>query len=87
VTARRSFWIVTDVPFDPRSPGARRLARDWVPHLERWEMRVPDGHFYTEGDGSTIPAGQTVDVGAPHGQQLREHGYEFVSVHQMRGSH
>jgi hypothetical protein len=42
------------VPFDPSSPGARRLARDSVPHLERWEMRVPDNHTFMEGDGSMI---------------------------------
>jgi hypothetical protein len=71
---------VASVPFDPTSAGARRLAREYVPFLERWEMRVPDGHFFTEGDGDVIEAGRTIDVGAPEGQELLQRGYELVSV-------
>jgi hypothetical protein len=67
-------------PFDPSSPGARRLAGDWVPHLERWEMRVPDSHTFMQGDGSLIWTGETVEVGAPHGRELVERGYELVST-------
>ena len=72
---------MTNVPFDYGSPGARRLARDWVPHLERWQMRVPEDHLFVEGDGHMIRAGQTIEVGAPHGQQLVHRGYELVSTH------
>jgi hypothetical protein len=60
------------------------LARDWVPHLERWEMRVPAGHFFTEGDGNVIDAGGTIEVGAPEGEELVQHGYELVSVRRLR---
>jgi hypothetical protein len=84
LAVRHTFCGVTAVPFDPTSPGARRLARDWVPELERWEMRVPDGHVFIEGNGSVIQAGETNGVGAPIGRQLVERGYELVGVHRMR---
>lgn len=70
--------------FDPSSSGARRLALDWLPYLERWEMRVPDGRSFIEGDGRVIGAGRTIEVGAPEGQQLVGCGYVLVSVRQMR---
>jgi hypothetical protein len=82
--AGRSLRWVTAFPFDPTSAGAQRLARDWVPHLERWEMRVPDGHMFTEGDGTVIEAGGPVVVGATEGPRLVQHGYELVRIHQLR---
>lgn len=75
---------MTDFWFDPASPGARRLARQWVPCLERWEVRVPDGHFFVEGDGEVVKGGGTMEVGAPAGEQLVQHGYELVSVRRVR---
>ena len=80
----RSLVLVTAFSFDPTSAGARRLARDWVPHLERWEMRVPSGHFFIEGHGSMIEAGRMIEVGAPEGRQLVQHGFELVSVRRVR---
>jgi hypothetical protein len=52
--------------------------------LERWEMRVPEGHVFAEGQGHMIRPGQTINVGAPHGQQLVARGYELVSKHRTR---
>jgi hypothetical protein len=52
-------------PFDPSSPGARRLARDWVPDLERWEMRVPNGHVFTDGGALILP--QPLELNDLHG--------------------
>lgn len=75
---------MTSFSFDPASVGARRLARDCVPHLERWEMRVPKGHFFTEGDGNVLEAARTIEVGAPEGKQLVERSYELVSIRQVR---
>ena len=71
-------------PFDPMSAGARRLARDWLPYLERWEMRVPEGHMFTEGDGTVIEAGGRIEVGAPEGPLLVNRGYQLVSIRQLR---
>jgi hypothetical protein len=71
---------VTADPFDAGSTGARRLARDWVPHLERWEMRVPDGHTFIEDDGRIIRSGQTIEVAARRGRQLVDRGYDLVST-------
>ena len=75
---------MTAFSFDPTSAGARRLARDWMPYLERWEIRVPDGHFFAEGAGTVIAAGRTLEVEAPEGRQLVRWGYELVSVRQER---
>ncbi len=47
-------------------------------------MRVPDGRFFTEGNGDVIEAGRTIEVGGPEGQKLVEHGYELVSIRQIR---
>jgi hypothetical protein len=47
---------------DPEIP-ARGAAVDWAPELERWEMRVPAGHHFREGDGRVVRAGQTMEVG------------------------
>lgn len=80
---QRSLVRVERLPFDPESPGARRLARDWLPELERWEMRVPTGHVFHEGEGD-VRAGQMMEVGAPAGKQLLEHGYELVSIRRLR---
>jgi hypothetical protein len=43
-------------------------------------MTVPVGHFYTEPDGTLVEPGHRVEVGAPFGRQLAEHGYDLVSV-------
>lgn len=80
----RSLVGVTALAFDPHSPGARRLARDWVPELERWEMRVPGGHFFQLADEDVVEAGQTIEIGAPEGALLLEHGYELVGIRRMR---
>ena len=64
---RASAWGVTALPFDPDSQGAKHLARDWLPELERWEMRVPDGHLFHWADEDIAIAGQTMEVGAPAG--------------------
>jgi hypothetical protein len=71
-------------PFDPESPGARRLARDWLPELERWEMQVPGGHFFRLDEDHVVGAGQMMEVGAPAGKLLRERGYELVGIRRMR---
>jgi hypothetical protein len=72
------------LPFDPESQGAKRLARDWLPELERWEMRVPDGHLFHLADEDIAMAGQTMEVGAPAGKLLLERGYELVGVRRLR---
>jgi hypothetical protein len=60
--------------FDPNSPGARKLARDWLPHLERWEVRIAPGRSFVEPDGTVIRAGETMDVPAPLGRQAIDQG-------------
>lgn len=47
-------------------------------------MRVGDGHSYVESDGTVAQAGDIVEVGAPHGKQLFDLGYELVSVRRIR---
>jgi hypothetical protein len=79
----RRLVTVTALPFDPDSPGARRLARTWLPELERWEMRVPGGHFFRLDKDQVVEAGQTIAVGAPAGKLLRERGYELVGITRM----
>ena len=74
---------VTALPFDPRSPGARRLARTWLPELDRWEMRVPSGHVFHVADEG-VGAGHMLEVGAPAGKQLLERGYELVGIRRLR---
>ena len=82
-SAARRLVLVTAWPFDPESPGARRLARDWLPELERWEMRVPSGHVFHEAQGD-VTAGETMEVGAPAGKQLLEYGYELMGIRRLR---
>jgi hypothetical protein len=73
--------------FDPKSPGARRLARTWVPHLERWELRMTNNRRFIDDDGRVIEPGQTVEVGGPHGRELVERGSaELVGVRLMSAS-
>lgn len=52
--------------------------------MQRWEMRVPDGHRFTDGDGTVTEAGGMIEVGAPDGPQLVQCGYELVSICQLR---
>ncbi|MBO0729612.1 MAG: hypothetical protein J2P57_10160 [Acidimicrobiaceae bacterium] len=47
-------------------------------------MRVPDGHFFVEDDGNVIDAGRTLEVAAPAGRRLAEHGYELVNIREVR---
>ena len=47
-------------------------------NLERWDMRVPGGHFFHVDKDHVVEAGQTMEVGAPAGKLLRERGYELV---------
>ena len=47
-------------------------------------MRIGDGHFYIEDDGDVLQAGDLVEVGAPHGKQLVDRGYELVSVRRIK---
>lgn len=76
---------VRSLSFDPNSRGARRLTRDWWPHLERWEVRVQAGHFFIEDDGGVVGPGETMEVPAPHGRQLIERGSAaLVSTRRMR---
>lgn len=76
---------MTSPSFDPNSRGARRLARDWWPHLERWAVRIQTGHFFIEDDGSVVEPGEMMEVPAPHGRQLIERGSaELVSTHRIR---
>jgi hypothetical protein len=51
--------------------------------LERWEMRVPAGHVFHLA-AEDVWAGQTMEVGAPAGKQLLEHGYELVGIRRLR---
>jgi hypothetical protein len=50
------------VGFDPRRLGAQKLARDWLPHLDRWEVRICSGHFLVAPDETVARAGDTVEV-------------------------
>ena len=68
------------ISFDPRSPGARRLARDWLPNLERWELRVPEGRLHFHDDGTMADPGAVIEVSGPHGRELAARGYEVLSV-------
>lgn len=73
--------------FDPESPGARRLARTWAPHLERWELRMTDNRCFIDDGGRVIEPGQTVEVGGPHGRELVKRGSaELVGVRRMRAT-
>jgi hypothetical protein len=47
-------------------------------------MRVPADHMFRDDDGSVIPPGQTVEVGAPQGAELVERGYELVGTRRLR---
>jgi hypothetical protein len=82
--AVRNLRRVSTRPFDPASRGARRLARDWLAHLERWEMRVPIGHIFTEGDGTMIESGRRIEVSASEGEQLVECGYKLIRIRRAR---
>ena len=46
-------------------------------------MRVPVGHHFIDDDGTVIGAGQSIEIGAPGGQQLAERGYELVSIRRV----
>ncbi|MFZ1994370.1 MAG: hypothetical protein WAU75_09685 [Solirubrobacteraceae bacterium] len=46
-------------------------------------MRVPSGHVFHLPD-EDVGAGQTMEVGAPSGKQLLEHGYELVGIRRLR---
>jgi hypothetical protein len=60
--------------FDPDSRGARLLAQTWAGQLERWTVRIADGHIYC-GDGEyLVPAGQTVEVSSSRARQMIENG-------------
>lgn len=70
--------------FDPRSLGAQKLARDWLPHLERWEVCIRAGHLFVEPDGTMVRAGETLEIPAPHGQRMVDRGSaEFVSRYRI----
>jgi hypothetical protein len=75
------------ISFDPRSPGAQRLARDWLPELERWALRVPDGHMHFEEDGTMTSPGAVIDVSGPRGRELAARGYEVLSVKRISAHH
>jgi hypothetical protein len=69
--------------FDPQSPGARQLARTWLPHLERWQIRHVDGSLLT--DHGVIQAGEIFEVPGPHGRRLVEGGSaELISRRRIR---
>lgn len=82
-TSERSLVRATALPFDPESPGARRLAPDWLPELEGWEMQIPSAHVF-HLPGEDVGAGQTLEVGAPAGEQLLKHGYKLVGIRRLR---
>jgi hypothetical protein len=46
-------------------------------------MRVPAGHVFHLA-AEDVWAGQTMEVGAPAGKQLLEHGYELVGIRRLR---
>jgi len=75
---------MASISFDSQSPGAQRLARNWLPHLERWEVRIRPGHIFVEPAGSVVEAGQTMEVAAPQGRQLVERGSaDFLSTRRI----
>jgi hypothetical protein len=82
--AVRNLRVVATFAFDPTSAAARRLARNYLPHLERWDMRVPAGHIFIEDSATLLKPGRRVEVGAPQGRQLAERGYELVSIRRVR---
>ena len=64
--------------FDPHSRGARRLARTWLPQLERWRIRLNTD--YVQGD-HLVEAGDMIEVEAPRGRRLVERGAgELVGI-------
>jgi len=64
--------------FDPDRRGARRLARTWLPQLERWRIRLNTD--YVQGD-HVVEAGDMIEVEAPRGLQLVERGAgELVGI-------
>lgn len=75
---------MAELAFDPTSRGARRLALTWLPQLERWVVKINDGHFYRSDSDAVVEAGETVEVSGPHGQQLVADGAaELVSVRRV----
>jgi hypothetical protein len=59
--------------FDPDSPGAQLLARTWLPHLERWEVRLLTGSFLNS-DSTPVAAGEVIEVPGHRGQMMVQSG-------------
>jgi hypothetical protein len=72
--------------FDPSSPGARRLARTWLSHRERWRVRWLSGRFRNP-DGSVVEAGQTMEVAAPQGRKLVHEGAAELIDRRIASAH
>jgi hypothetical protein len=47
-------------------------------------MRLSDGRFLAEGDGTVIEARRVLDVWVPDGRLLVQHGYEMVFIRRVR---
>jgi len=78
VWQRANLRRMARLAFDPDRRGARRLARTWLPQLERWRIRLNTD--YVQGD-HVVEAGDMIEVEAPRGLQLVERGAgELVGI-------
>jgi hypothetical protein len=72
--------------FDPHSPGARHLARTWLPRLELWRVRRLHGPVI-DADGSVVTAGTVTEVSASDGQQLVRDGFAELVSRRIASAH
>ena len=72
--------------FHPDTPGARRLARTWLPQLERWKVRGLHG-VHLRNDGNVVAPGDTMDVSADRGRELVQLGTVELISRRRVGAH
>jgi hypothetical protein len=72
--------------FDPRSPGARHLARTWVPRLELWQVRMLRGPII-DTDGNVVREGDVIEVPSDDGRQLVQRGSAELVSRRISSAH
>lgn len=71
--------------FDPNSPGARQLARTWLPRLELWEMRLTRQPMI-HGD-RRLDIGDLIELPAADGKAMVGDGLAELVGRRMVSAH